>query len=615
MLEELVTMQIKKFKNYGLVALLSLVALTGCDDIMAKPSGYDDGKIMNTATYKEEIYNNLISIVYDGIHDGDLASKVLDKVLYQYSISMFGAYDDQVEGRDVEATTLEAAYKDASNLGSNHEVVNAFINDHKAYWTTNSDGKRIDDNGEIVADDATPSDSERSRVIERWNNIENRIAKKMYKDISSGSYSDRNYFYEDVYLMNLRNSLNKVAYPYSTEVKLCNGVLLDPAVEDVDVFYDENTDKGFLHRENYQSAELGYNYIEEQIVPKIYNELLVEQYILDNQYNTLGRSYARKVNIVSIKVNNEYPLAARYLVNEFVDKYISGEEAKPNATTVADSTNKVDLDTLKMLSNAWKGVYANLTAEEKALLDNCGGFEFNTTDNYYYGTEYGDMMEDYAKIANDPYETDSDIESSFTNSGKYTKEVGKEIKTRETLLKDHTENGWYIKNGGLSDLPSAIRSRLFNVGVANALSEEEDTSAQDRWQYADSAWSYKKPEKESAYVALINGRYYLKNETTESGEIDKDMLYFDKDSSTYYIVQIEEAANSTKLSKINDNSYAEKRGDDIMEKFVNEICEIVANNESYQNLSTKHWLEEADILYHDKVVYDYFKSNYPELFD
>ena len=606
-------MQTKKFRNYGFVALLSLVALAGCDKVMAKPTGYDDGKIMTTTNYNEEIYNNLISIVYDGIHDGDLSSKVLDKVLYQYSISMFGAYDDKVEGRDTEATTLKAAYEDASALGSNYSVVNAFINAHKAYWTTNSDGKRINDAGEEVADDATPSDSERSRVIERWNNIEDRIAKKMYKDISSGSYSDRNLFYEDVYLMNLRNTLNKVAYPYATGVQLCQGVLLDPAVEEEDVFYDEVTHEGFLHRENYQSDS--FNYIEESIVPKIYNELLVEQYILDNQYNTLGRSYARKVNIVSIKVNNEYPLAARYLVNEFVDKYISGTDAKPNATTVADSTNKVDLDTLKMLSNAWKGVYTSLTTEEKALLDNCGGFEFNATDNYYYGTEYGDMMEDYAKIALDPYETDSDIESSFTNSGKYTKEVGKIIKTRETLLKDHTENGWYIKNGGLSDLPSAIRSRLFNVGVANALSEEADTSAQDRWQYENGEWAYKKPTKESAYVALINGAYYLKNETTEAGEIDKDMLYFDKDSSTYYIVQIEEAANSTKLSKINDNSYAEKRGDDVMEKFVNEICEIVANNESYQTLSTKHWLEEAGILYHDQVVYDYFKNNYPELFD
>ena len=52
-----------------------------------------------------------------------------------------------------------------------------------------------------------------------------------------------------------------------------------------------------------------------------------------------------------------------------------------------------------------------------------------------------------------------------------------------------------------------------------------------------------------------------------------------------------------------------------MEGIVNEVCTIVADSESYRTLAKKHFLEEAKLKYHDTVIYDYFKSNFPELFD
>ena len=151
------------------------------------------------------------------------------------------------------------------------------------------------------------------------------------------------------------------------------------------------------------------------------------------------------------------------------------------------------------------------------------------------------------------------------------------------------------------------------------MSEDPDTeAAQDRWQYnSDTAtWTYGKDDKESPYLALINGRYYLKSEKskTETDNPYKDVLIHDKDSSTYYIIQVVEAASSSKLSKTNENRYEKTRPEDA-EKFVTDICEIVAKGEQYSTLSTKHWLEESKVLYHDQEVYDYFKTNYPELFD
>ena len=171
-----------------------------------------------------------------------------------------------------------------------------------------------------------------------------------------------------------------------------------------------------------------------------------------------------------------------------------------------------------------------------------------------------------------------------------------------------------------SDLPSSIRDRLFNISVALALNEKGLTSEtnveQDRWQYVSGEWKYKTGDElddENNYVALIKGSYYLKS--TESGSDYRDMIHYDSSTSTYYIIQIEEAASTSKLSKTNENRYAVSRGNDVMEEFVNEICEKVAQNDTYKNLSTQHWLKEAVLKYHDDVVYDYFKSNYPELFE
>ena len=613
-------------KKFIPLVLISLLGLTACDDeVVAKPTGYDDDKIMTVTGSSEEIYNNMMSIIYDGIRDGSLGSDVLNKVLYQYSLSVFGRYNEKIEGYTEGEITLKEAAEDVLANGG-YTKVNAFILAHKAFWTVDNDGNRVNDSGEKVSDTETPCSSERSRVLSKWQSIEKRIAKKMYAEISSGSYSDRGVFYEERYLMSLRSSLHNVEDPLGIPAGSTFVGELDPQYEEETVF------DHYLTRDFYSGAE--HNYIEEEIVPKIYNEMLIEQYVLDNQYGTIQRSYARKVNIVSISNNSEYPLAARYLINEFVDNYISGANAAPKGeggaavTSVRDSKNKVGLDELKIVSNAWKGT--NLGDKEKALLNALVDdkvMELDDTDPnnvFYKGTEYGDLMADYNKISDDPHLTDTSIESTFTNSGAYTKEEGLKIKKRDVNAKDHTQNGWFLKSGGLSDLP--MRSRLFDVGVATALSEldakDDDASKakvaeQDRWQYdaASSSWKYTKPEHESAYVAKINGRYFLKNSVTESGQFDKDMVFYDSSSSTYYIVEIEEAASTSKLSKENANRYAETRGNDVAEEFINEIVEKVASSDTYRGLSTKYWLEKASLTYHDTVVYDYFKANYPELFD
>lgn len=574
--------------------MLATLGLTACNqDIHAKPSDHDNDLI--TFSDDADIYNNIVELIEDAYRDSSLAADVLNEVLYQYSVSVFGRYNRVAApynlGED-EITLKEAAY---SILHGDKTVANTFIKSHKAYWTVNDDGERINEKGEVVDKDAAPIESEYERVVEKWNTIEDRIAIKMYNDIIGGTYSDRGVFSEKKYLASLRSGLNKVADYKTATTK--EDIEFSPDIEDVEVF---DIMEGYLTRDNYQTMygigekenkDAEIRYVEDKIIPEIYRTLLVEQYLINESYNTLGRSYARKVNILSLTKKSDHD-GVTNLMKNFV---------KDNFSAKGDT---VTLDDFKAVSDAYKGV--DLDAEQEGWLE-AAGFEAKTlgAETYYVGTEYGDMMTEYAKISDDILVTDSTIESDFTGSYTYSKETGKEIKTREIKAKDHTENGWYIKNGGLTNLPDSIRSRLFNIGVANSV--KEDTK--DRFEDGFVA------EEESKYVAKINGAYYLKVSSKENIAADyEDILFYDAASSTYYIIQIEEAISASKLVKGSD---AEETGALLTsrEEIINEVAKVISSDDSYKTLSTKHWLEEMNLKYHDTVVYEYFKTNYPELFE
>ena len=620
-------------KNKKLVILalsaIGLIGLSACDEIIAKPTDYDK-PLIEVTDYGAEIYNNDISVVYDKIRDGNVGSDVLDELLYAYSNTVFGYYNKYVSPAPAEGvTTLEDAVNDVAVSESGYtggEKAKAFIKAHKAYWTLNKDGERINDENVAVDENADPSQSEYARLCAKWDTIEDRIAENFYKAISESNYIERSIFSEKKFLRGLVASLEDVANP---DAKDFTGDLYEdllyPKYEARDVFQ-------ILHREYYQSGDT-YNYVEKKIIPSIYRQLLNEQYLLDETYNTLGRSYARKVNIIKIKDNTNYPKASDYLMNELVREI----NAQPNATSIEESTNKVTLDTFKKYSNIYVGVYSDLTEEQIDLLENSDLnkiFTKSLAEPFYYsGTEYGDLIEQYNKIKANDALTDKDAESTFTDSNKYTKETGLMLKTRELELKDYTTTGWYIKNGGLTDLPESIRNRLFNIGVANGVPEFSThlighpnyytKDELDRWHYsAETGWTYAIPtdengkEIESAYVARINGKNYLKTASSvEGSDITKDILHYDSDSSTYYVVQIEEACSSSKLSKNSNNAYTVARGDTDMEEIVNEVTKVVGTGESYSTLATKYYLEKMEIEYHDDAVYDYFEENYPDLFE
>ncbi len=597
----------KRFYKIATLALLSVLGLTACnEEIIAKPTGYDTDTVITITNdgKKEEIYHNIENVIYDAYRNGSMPSDVLDELLYQYSVSMLGRYNKNSALRvtlgDGEITLKEAARaaENASTVPADKEIVNKFVKAHRAYWSVNAQGKRVDDAGKEVADDADVSDREIERVSAKWTAIEERIAELMYDKISSGTYEEDKLVSEKKFLKALKFDMKKVAdYKTATTIE---GKVLTPDIDKKDVWGN------FLTRDNYQpkaglnEAEAGntITYVEDEIIPSIYRALLTEQYILDETYNTLGRSYARKVNVIAITNNDNYNRAAPALMDLLVNK-------------INTKDSVVNLDTFKAYANVWKGVGIDATNAIAADLIANGGVKEITFEGqkYIQGTKFGDMMENYSKINSDPLLNDASIEADFTGNSTHKKEIGKTLKSREIELVDYITTGWFTKSSGVENLPSEITTRLFNIGVSNALDRADETDRFSGTEY-DATKDYNK------YVAKINGKYYLKKATAEQGDGKDDILFYDQSSKTYYVVQIEEAVNATKLSKDSSKNYAALRNDNgIMEQYVNDVLKVVASNSTYETLSKKYWLEKMELQYHDQVVYDYFKNNFPELFE
>ena len=633
--EEITTIMRKNnIIKFTAIALLSAFALTACDDdIIAKPTGYDDNSPV--VTVDKTVFNNNFKDIYDSIREGELPTKVMDELLYQYSVSVFGNYNKITASKVTDADksfgdiTLKKAVAgltidDDDNATAGNADTDAFIKAHSAYWSKNKDGKRIGQDNKEVADDANPSKSEYARLYNKWKTIENRIAKKLYDNISGGSYSEENVFDEAKFLRSLSESIEnnvvKVADATTFKGILTSKVEAERVFKDKADLLDGTGEDYILHRENYQAnyapganedPEQVGTYVEDRLIPDIYRQLLVEQYILDESYDTLGRTSARHISVLSIAKNSNYSKGAVNLMNTYVNNVVFD-----NART-----DDIDLDSFKIVSNAWIGAFMSEgdgagTGEYDLMSAAVPEYEQgNVGSKYFQGTAYGDMMEEIEKI--DPNPKISENEVTYTGSNSYTTEVGKEIKTRELQLQDHTFTGWYVKSVGVSELPDSIKTQLFDINVANALNGDPCVE----YTYdATNGWDTNEKDGEGNIrndlinvVGKIKDQYFLRNTTRIKGNPVQNDILFESDGK-YYIVLVEDAIRSKNLNKAN---YTEATADelDTLETYINEIVQIVANNDTYKNLSKKHWLEEMNLKYHDTVVYEYFKTNYPELFD
>ena len=428
--------------------------------------------------------------------------------------------------------------------------------------------------------------------------IQARMDKKLYAAISSGSYDYRNKFNEELFVKTIQQSLTySIADSNSTFTK--DYVFLS---DSMDHLYEGGfNEDGEPYTPDTNEPNVGKyvlscsytKYMEDTYLPEVYRELLVEKYIKDNESDSLGRAAGRKINYVAISESETHPEAAANLVHAFVDKYLN------NSTSVAD---------LSILEKAWKGIDITSSDTEVTELLKAANFEKVTSSDanigtYYAETLFGDIATNYGKINKVEALSDATQESAFTGSGAYSKETGLEMEKNSLRKRTLNEDGWYVKSNDTTTLPSTVTSRLFDVAVANNVFNNLK------------GYNESNKDVENKYVKYVNGTYYLKPSSIESNASQNmDCVIYDKGTSTYYIVQIEEAVNSTKLRNTDTNN--EKQYVDAMrEEVVDEMTTKYASRDTYKEKALVHYLKEANILFHDTAVYKYFKTTYPDVWD
>ena len=643
-----------KLAVLSLVALFGLSACGSTSEVYSKPSDYDD-PIITIDGSEEEIHHNVLNIIYDAMHEANLSSNVLDEALYRYSSSIFGYYNKVTAPEGFTGVTLKEAYYSYTQENT-EEKINAFIKEHKVYWNYNEEGKHVNDAGEEVNDETfTPCNAERSHVVSKWEAIETRIAETMYGRAVTSSNIEKNYYSEENYLKGLYESGESVIN-YKTANVTFTKFIIPYTVEKSEVFdlfegYDGYNHQ-ILQREFYQSSVLENStfeatYIEDKILPEIYKDLLVEQYLLDEDVAAVRNSRARKINVLKIEKYSSFTNNADKLVEKLVNEIYAtvpaaNETLRTNAQEIEDFGNEL----FEKYALVNKGLYDQIqnNAEALAIVNDLNAaasdvFEEKVYDptpadptsgdeiKYYNSTTYGDLVKDYAKIADikDWNLLDQTKYSNFTSSGTRSIYEGFQQQIIDIMQAQNITKGWYIQSSTPTlDSNGTINDRLFKLSVANAKVELDDAESEnyadlvaadrivkdgDAWKVRDAASS-----DENKFLCSINGSYFLKFDGKYSEDDWKNDIVYD-DGSAYYIVQVLEAAKDSKLRNMSSTNYAHTRSQTFMDEVIDEIAKVVGATGSYATLSRNHWLEKMDLKYHDQVIYDYFKTNYPDLFD
>ncbi len=431
--------------------------------------------------------------------------------------------------------------------------------------------------------------------------VDERIKEKFYNEIKAASYQERSFFQEEQYIREkVYGGQNR--YIIVDDEKL---TIKDVDALDESAFYTEGLFLPAVDKTNFDEFEIVHydyysDYVVDSFLKEVYREKLVEQYVVDEQSHILGRNYARKVSYIALKDSNEHPNAVSNLVHAFIDENIIKEDGDPD---------------LNILANAWRGNEDDFKVDgnEEDLLLKAGLIvKDGAGDRIVDHTLTGDVMTEFNKIKDDPMLTNLDAEIKFTGGNKYLKEDGLEIELNEVRKKSYVTTEWGIKSGGITGLPDALRNRVFNISTANGV----DSVLDDEGNIVD-AGKMTGTALRNTFVRNIHGTYYLTPKIHERND-NRNFLFYEND--TYYIVQIEEAVNTAKLTEGNSDYYLGDDGkfvndeDRFNKEIVSEIARILAALEATKTNAFTHYLEQLNVVFHDEEIQEFFASKFPEIF-
>ena len=581
-----------KLKLLSVALLLgSAFSMAACDTVnFALPEKVQSEQVLNLGD--EKIPHNEVQELFETLvpNDSSTASKVLDKLVQKLAESYFGSfYDVKDEGGEYITKGLRTIVK-------SDEDIKAFVNTHARFQIKDAAGARQEA-------------KEIQGVKDFAAFILKAIQKHFWTMVNNSTYQDRYFFSEKKFY----DAQKAAMYDLRNPVNQAYGAALDNSDHLTQLIGGRDHKSVGLY---FGSDEVSYldvyeDYVQRNVLPDIYRKAVVENYLKRNNYNALGRSHARKVQTISLKNLDESADATRNLITHYANFILEGaildDEAKPANITEDEVKECRDLHFLSKLYSGLIDVNTNSLEAQvaKFLYEKANwAMDYITIDGediaYYPLTTLGKIYKDYKEISDTRWESSSDTD--FTGSGAYTKQTGLMLKTRETVSKTLVAEGWYTSSG-LSDLPSDLRSRLFKIQVANDVDSTDATE-----------------KKTLDYGMYVEGSYYLTPETY--GTTAHPYLIYDSGSSSWVIVRVDEAVKGPKLSQdpasVTSYDYMASKGmregKETQNEIVITIANLMADSDTYTKAARQEILEEAKIQYHDQSVYDYFETNFPDLF-
>ncbi len=597
----------------ALLALSSALLLSGCGKVSAELSNPDDPIVVKDDGTTVEVDNNTIKYIFDQIKNGDnYTTSVRDILTEAIAKAYVGDYrvDDNgqvyIEGLDLE----------------NDQSVFDFVSNHKFYWNWVSTGSRVEYEEEVSMSNV---EEYRERIASYINLVQKEIVKSLYDEAVVAAYMKNNKFYEVLYA--------KSIYEQMFTVYNENGTSVQP-----EILYETPDFKNESNRETFENAGFTFgtlvtrdydpesdyqaiisgdtqllhlyhyvDYINVQIMPDIISNLLTQSYIYERQYQSIGRTQARKVNFVRIQDNDKNN--AEELVRLFIEEYVSQQNEKEiDYTALIEAWNgdynelnsensSLDNETKELASSLAEDVFGTpsnvIESEFASYIDGKTGDDYL----YYDGSLYGDLINDYSYLTNNPNTNDSTLYEEFTSLDgvSYSPEEGLAERTKALKIDDYVTNEWGTSSDfNLGD--TNIVTQLFSYGLAT----EFETATDPDTPYIVDGYYLKQFVK--------GGPTFLKKRTY-TNEFDS-VLWSYEDS--YYVIEVVDQVSLDTLALSADATSEERSA---IENYAREIGYTVASDGTYTQNALLYYLEQSNINYYDQDVYDYFESEFPDLFD
>ena len=593
-----------KVRKSGLViSLITAVAtLAACGDVEA---GLTD-KQYKTKLIEDDskIANNEIGKIYDAlVKSGTTNSeKVLNNVLLSIAEGQFGSfYDSEWKGNAVKGLHTIVTEGDAS--------IDEFVLKHKKAYGYSKEADK---------------EEAREKVKIFHNYLLERINRAFMGYVSDSSFAENDHFFEERFYHSKRNDLYDIGTKTENTIAETDfkGIVAGKSVGvqvGVSSVYNEKTNYGTTEVKKYFNDNyltIYKDYIEKSILPELMRKSLVEQYLYDRNYVTLGRSSARKVQYVGIADNANYPTAVKNLVRTYAKVVISQNDTTltltdAELTTIATYYQTSSYD-LNFLADLYKGYFdwtSAIGTVAKKIYDRAGwtwisqAITPSLTYSAYRESTFGGYLTDYAKInLDDRYTNETEVYNDFTSTGTRSAAVGMERKIDSLQTVDYTTEGWFT-DSSLSGLPADYKTRLFKISVANDVDSSYEASHSDFGETTNFGW-------------YVKGNYYLTRSTYERTSDDTDpnpYLLYDEASSTWYIARVDEAVKSTKMRV--GGSLDTKKGVAYRNQVAREIMHLLSDNASYTKSANQYYVEKAALSFHDDDVYNYFADTFPDLFE